>query len=260
MKFYIVETPYNDWIQSIQKHSDIICVSNIDQIPNETDVKIIPLTIDNMKKLTNDKRSLYWTDYNIMYILDNKCDFAQFMMQYFPENIPKVHYIKTINIEYYYDKTQIDIKQKLVKKNNNGYGGCGIKILHSLRDIDINENNIVVSTYIDHRDFFVGHFFVLNGEIMKVTYFKGSTNNTTNFILKCPITNLAYSIVDNLGYDEIFTSIFKKLNYNGFACSDFIIHNDKIILFEINPRPGGSLFHDDTTCRDFFNLVKKQAF
>ena len=55
--------------------------------------------------------------------------------------------------------------------------------------------------------------------------------------------------------DIIFSCIFNDLNYSGFACADFTIHNNKIIIFEINPRPGGSLIHNEKYLNIFLDKL-----
>ena len=256
MKYYIIEKPYSDWAKSLLMFPDIICVQDIDQIPDTNNVKIIPITINNMKILKNDKRTLFWTDSNTLYNLEDKCVFVEFMLQNFPDNIPKVYYIKTDKVIHDYDYTKVDIKRKMIKKKNIGCNGKGVTIINLLRDISSHECNIVVSDYIEHKDFYVGHFFVLNGEILKQAYLKGSTKNDPNFILKASITKIGHERINNLDCDDsIFGDIFEKINYTGFACADFIISSNKIMLFAINLRTGDSLFYDRVVCKEFFNFV-----
>ena len=54
---------------------------------------------------------------------------------------------------------------------------------------------------------------------------------------------------------EIFKDIFKMLNYSGFACVDFTIVNEIPYIFEINPRPGGSLIRNETYFNRFITKL-----
>lgn len=49
--------------------------------------------------------------------------------------------------------------------------------------------------------------------------------------------------------------IFDNLKYSGFACIDFTIKNENIIIFEINPRPGGSLIYNKKYFDKFIDTI-----
>jgi predicted ATP-grasp superfamily ATP-dependent carboligase len=80
----------------------------------------------------------------------------------------------------------------------------------------------------------------MNGKIIDKVYFY-NTNNDKNLIKKGKIID--YQITEELSDDLIFNLIFDNLKYSGFACIDFTIKNNNIFIFEINPRPGGSLIY-----------------
>lgn len=261
MEYYVIERQMSAWAKSLMTLTDIKCVDNIGQIPNNDNVKIIPITSDNMKDLKNDKRALFWMNPDTLQIFNDKCIFSFFMMERFPNAIPTVHYVKTNVVLYHNETICLNETNKYIKKKSVGCSGSGISILTSLTDIDKSDTDIIISDYIIHTDFYVGHFFVLNGKILKRVYFKGSTNNDPNFILKIAITKLGHIIVPTLDCDdEIFGQIFNALNYTGFASADFIIKSNNIILFEINPRTGGSLFYDQQTCKEFFDFVINNTY
>ena len=114
--------------------------------------------------------------------------------------------------------------------------------------------NRVISKYIDHTVYYVGHFIVKNGQIIKKIYFR--THNNDPLLIKCgAITD--FDILNNLGLynDDIYSNIFTKLNYSGFACADFTIIDNNIIIFEINSRIGGSLFTHSSIAYDFFKVL-----
>ncbi len=79
--------------------------------------------------------------------------------------------------------------------------------------------------------------------------------NNNNCIKRGAIKN--YKIINNLDNvnDSIFDNIFKKLNYNGFATADFTISDNIIKIFEINPRPGGSLVLNKDVFKSFIEII-----
>jgi predicted ATP-grasp superfamily ATP-dependent carboligase len=154
-------------------------------------------------------------------------------------------YIKNIPTTYYYNFdnetfiNNLNVYKIIIKKPNSNSGAVGISLNNS---INYNSKNCVYQKYISHDCYYVGHFLVLNGIIHKKIYF--SSNNDNEKLIKCNnITN--YKINEKLKIDDdIFDKVFYDLNYSGFASSDFIIHENNVIIFEINPRPGGSLIHN----------------
>jgi predicted ATP-grasp superfamily ATP-dependent carboligase len=96
---------------------------------------------------------------------------------------------------------------------------------------------------------------ILNGKIIDKVYFY-NTNDDKNLIKKGKITN--YQVTEKLLNeldDSIFDMIFDNLKYSGFACIDFTIKNENIIIFEINPRPGGSLIYNKKYFDKFIDTI-----
>lgn len=262
MEYFALRAKHEHWNHVISKLTNIKCVDKINDIPIKPfdNVKIIPLGIDEMISYNNDKRLLFRSSIETMNTLNDKCLFSCFMMEHFPKNYPRVFYIDSKNIKYLCknkDNAQKrGDKTKMIMKYNTYYAGIGTKIVY---DFNCNRKNVVITQYLDHDEYYVGHFFVMNGEIKKQIYFRAKTNEP-DFILKCPITkNCIECIGDikNLSNFDVFSGIFQKLNYSGFACADFIILNKTIIIFEINPRPGGSLFEREDICKDFFDFITR---
>ena len=170
-------------------------------------------------------------------ILENKSKFCKYMINNFNKNIPKTYYYNFDNETYISDSFINNKNEKLIQKDNYGNSSTNIKIVY---DIEINLKNHIIQKYIEHKAYYVGHFLVLNCIILNKIYFY-STNKNVN--------------------GSIFNKIFKNLDYSGFACSDFIINSNKILIFEINPRIGGSLIHNKEYFIKFlnklYNLYKK---
>ena len=137
-------------------------------------------------------------------------------------------------------------------KPNKGSGGANIKIINNI-DYNNLPKNSTITKYIEHDIYYVGHFLILNGKIIDKVYFY-NTNNDKNLIKKGKIID--YKVTEELSLDDsIFDMIFDNLKYSGFACIDFTIKNSNIIIFEINPRPGGSLIYNKKYFDKFIDTI-----
>ena len=174
------------------------------------------------------------------------------MMDNLSENIPATISIDTPTIKYLNPEYNNNVKRKMIQKIAVGHAGNGISIINKLPE---RRFNIVVSDYIVHSEYYSGHFLVYKGDIIKSIFFRG-TNSDPNLIRRGPITE--YTIVEptNMKADiTVFDKLFKLLNYSGFACPEFTIVNEKILMFEINARAGGSLITNKKYCGEFFQSI-----
>lgn len=244
VKFIVVDLNFQDWIPILQKNDKIKLITN--KYINEyltDEYKFLPISIENYKQFNNIKNNIFQNNIDNIHILNNKSRFAKFMLENFDDNIPSVYYYNYDNQIYTNNELIINSCNKYISKPNELNGGVGILIINK----KIPKENHTIQKYIDHSIQYVGHFLVYNGIIIKKIFF--FCNHEENEIKKGSIKN--FSILEELSVNEsIFDNIFYNLNYSGFACSDFIIKNNKIIIFEINPRPGGSLVHD----KKYFNI------
>ena len=58
-----------------------------------------------------------------------------------------------------------------------------------------------------------------------------------------PFKNVQMSIVDPV-FDAIFAKILAALEFEGVGCFNFKIIDEQPVIFELNPRYGGSLSRD----------------
>lgn len=87
-------------------------------------------------------------------------------------------------------------------------------------------------------------------------YFKSNCDPNIFSIKTGAIVN--YEVLNNIDVDDdIYDTLFSNLKFSGFACSDLIIVNGKIIIFEINPRIGGSLIANKTYFNIFLDKLSK---
>jgi predicted ATP-grasp superfamily ATP-dependent carboligase len=243
MKLLIINIPFQDWIKYIKKCNKCICINDKDiKNYNTSEYKIIPICVNDYIKYNNFENNIFKNSIENIEILNNKSKFGKFMLDKYIEHIPAIYYYNFEN-ETFFNNTLL--KKKLILKPNEMCGGSGIKIISRFNN---KETNCIIQEYISHNKYYVGHFLILNGIIYNKIYFS-SNYKYNNRIKKGAIIN--YKIENELDIDDsIFYKIFNDLNYSGFADSDFIIVNNKIIIFEINPRPGGSLIKNEK----YFNI------
>lgn len=225
-------------------------MKKLNEIKDEV-YKIIPVSHRQLIFYNNNPKSIFKNNIENINLLNNKSLFGEFMMKNFNDSHPICYYYNDSDITYINKDIDTINNINMILKPNCDSGGYGIKIINK---IDITLKNVIISKYVEHTKYHVGHFIIKNGKILKKIYF--STSNDEKLFIKCGnIEN--YTICYNLECNEdIFENIFTKINYSGFSCCDFVIDNNKIIIFEINPRPGGSLIKNIEVFDDFLETLK----
>jgi hypothetical protein len=254
--YFIIDCIFGDWIIPIIKYTEINYLAKRERLINDPNIRIIPLDIGDRCLYENDERMIFKMNVDNARILENKCIFAKFMMEFSPNNIPKTISIKNNTIDYIDPeyKNSMNTCRKMIRKEATGFAGYGTYIIYNF--VQNRKNDVVISDYIEHNDFYTGHYLVLKGEVIKSIFFKSSTDNDPNYIQRGLIMKYTILEAEQIEGDlTIFDKIFKELKYSGFACPNFIIVDKKIIIFEINPRPGGSLIHNEYYCNDFFQKI-----
>jgi predicted ATP-grasp superfamily ATP-dependent carboligase len=264
MKFYFVRNLDSlknfDILQSIvdqRRFPQIKCVRRDTEIDLQEDFRIIPKEINDMRQYLGDKTfKLFCQGRDNTELLHNKSRFAEFMMKNFPDTAPECYY-------YSYDRVKYISPPKtstlMIQKPSSGHGGRNINIITEFDVSTLNEN-IVITKYHPHNTYYTSHFLVKNGSILKEVHFS-SMNDEPHFIKRGSIQN--YSIHfdlkdvtnDNNPDGNIFSRIFATLEYCGFACIDFTIEDGRVIIFEINPRIGGSLVRNTAILNEFLQVL-----
>jgi len=253
-KYFVINCFFGDWKKYIPKYTKISHVESSKYIANIPDNKIILLDLRdrNLYKYYS-RRTIFKMNIENVILLDNKCLFAKFMMDNFPENIPTTISIKTDTINYVNSGYSDNSNRKMIKKDAVGYAGNSVSIVYNL---GMRKNNTVVSDYINHTEYYSGHFLIYKGTLLKQIFFKGQNKDNPNLIRKGPITEYEVVEADKMKADvTFFEKLFKMIDYSGFACPEFTIVDGKVLLFEINPRPGGSLIANQKYCGEFFQTI-----
>ena len=196
---------------------------------------IIPMSEDDyitIKKYKKYDNIILYPNIETINILNNKLLFTKFMLKHFIDYIPTVYYLDNVKL--------LDIEYPVISKPINSTNGNNMKIIYNQNEFINCENKIIIQKFIEDQYEFGAFMLCLNGQIInwKIIKFKYDkfTIKKTNFPRN-------YENVENININ-LFDQIIKKLNYTGGINFDFKFNHltNKLDIFEINPRFGGSAF------------------
>ena len=211
----------NKLITDFSKHTNITEIKNIYTINNLHElglskVCIIPLMETHMLQLYNNKINALMPSLEHIKQFSCKKQFITYVTK-------KLYIVKPYNLN---NGTDMYIKQS----------------------IDVNKNdfvNKIVQEYIENKIEYCAHVVSKNGQIMKcITY--AYTFDDMQHIKSFPknTKNMSKIELDNK-YVKQLELFFLSCKYTGISNTDFIICDEQIKVFEINPRLGGSLVRFD---------------
>lgn len=214
---------------------------------------ILSLTYDDIKIINkiNPQNCIVLNnkDYFNIELFDNKGKFTEYFLN---NNLEKYIPI-TYQINYDNNIYNKNIIYPVIMKSIIGLGGDDVYILHNnqdyIRTFNILKKNFVVQEYLIDDVEYVGHLFYINGKLIYSVFFK-IINENIYYVRKGP--SKKYLIVD---FDILlFNDIFEKINYSGPANINFKYIDNKIKIFEVNPRFGGSIVKSNLLY-DLFNVL-----
>jgi len=246
---FCCEPEFDDWFPIIQ-NLNIPIINNITQtiILNPNTI-IIPLKFSQIKLITsilnldNYPKVLCPKNYDTIDILNNKINFYYFMINNNFENLIPITY--KINNEIIQQ-----ISYPCIFKLAITFGGKDSTICKNPRDLkqcEKNKNDYFIQEFIMGSSERSAHLFIRNGIIKWAKCYELKHHNNF-YIHKGRMEK--YKKISDFDFN-LFKDIFMRLDYTGFACIDFKIINGNIKIFEINPRLGGTLVHDE----DFKELI-----
>lgn len=241
-----VNTFSSDWLDCIKKikKPNLIILDFFDKdfiykIYQEKIDWIIPLSDKDYLMIKNcwyiDKNKILYPNNDISTLLDNKLLFTKYMIENFNDLIPKIFYLDNIKIE--------DIKYPVISKPIYSRNGSNMKIYHDEKEFMNCDNKIIIQEFIDILYEYGAYLLCINGKIInwkiiKYQYLKYNIKKN----------NFPINYEDDETFNiELFQPLISKLNYSGGACINFKFDqiNNKIYIFEINPRFGGSAFSNN---------------
>jgi carbamoylphosphate synthase large subunit len=232
-----------DWLICIKKiNQSNIIISDFNnenliyKIYQENIDFIIPLSNKDYLLIQNyayiDKNKILYPNDDTYNLLNNKLLFNKFMMTYFIDIIPKIFYLDNNKIE--------DIKYPVISKPIYSTNGMNMKIYHNKEEFEKCSDKIIIQEFIDILYEYGAYLLCINGKIInyKIIKYKYEKFNIKR-------NNFPKNYEEDKNFNiKLFEPLIFKLNYSGGACINFKFDDiqNKLCIFEINPRFGGSAF------------------
>ena len=144
------------------------------------------------------------------------------------------------------DLTSANLHFPFIIKRVDLAGGIGVELISDRKVLDeqlktsiFKGKRLIIQEYIEADTDFVTHVLCKNGEIIWNASFEGPVHKDSP-INRGPFAKSVANIEPNCL--NVFNKIMQLARYEGVAAINFRIRDGKPIIFEINPRLGGSLF------------------
>ena len=141
-----------------------------------------------------------------------------------------------------------DFNTPFIVKRLHGEGGLGIFLVWDkdrysevMQQPSLKNEPYILEEYIEGDDEYVFYVVCKDGEILWSASLVGQAP-TDSRVQKGSFAN-ASEVEINAEVLDVFTAIFKALKYTGPANFNYKLKNNKPIIFEMNPRMGGTLMN-----------------
>jgi hypothetical protein len=150
-----------------------------------------------------------------------------------------------------------------VWKKRRGWWGMHCRIVNGPQDeigLDLNDRDWFSQALVPGEVEFATHILRVRGEIRYVSTFvhKMAARAVINGVQDSPLHS---GFLRGCLYLDLFSEILTRLDFEGIACFDYKVASGRPVIFEINPRFGGSLCSDITAYLDAYigSLVQQSA-
>lgn len=237
-----------DALKRINKPNCFICDfadgENLERtiIENHIDI-VLPLSKSDFdsahrhiseEQMTHDM--IIYPRHETVQILDNKLTFTLFMIEHFHDFIPTVYFLDNVQLH--------NVEYPVITKPIFSTNGVNMKVYHNEEEFATCHDRIIIQRFIEDQNEYAAYMLCIDGRIITWKVIRGKFDKyhikTTNF------SPNSYEILEKFDID-LFEPIVRKLNYSGGMCINFKFNEDtqKIDIFEMNPRFGGSAFTND---------------
>jgi len=251
---------WKEWYEGLKKVKNLKFVDNID-ISNltENDI-IIPSNVDNtlfvIGNLVNKTKAKFLCGDSLdnVKIFNNKAVFSIYCIDNNLGDIVPITYVICVEGNRYGIN---DLKYPNILKPSESYAGTDIVVFgNEVKDFKIKQQNYIIQEFIlgvDH----VGMFYVKDGKIIVSYYYCDDAKRSDIYITQGKILNPKRR--DDLRiHNNLFERLFIPMNYTGFATVDFrITPDDKIKIFEVNPRLGGTILASGELNDFIYGIMEK---
>ena len=274
MKSILIGRPaFNDWAQSLDKvasHSGgKIHLHELDDVEEVLSFArrfrmqgLVPMTYPQMKLVCRHKdrfaaagiKILCSDQFELVDNFDDKVRFIRFM-----DEQDLLHLLPDVYVTQHQGE-RVDyapIEYPCIFKLAVTFGGTGSNVhLTAQRAVDVSKiaKNIdyIGQQFIPGNAEYGGHFYIENGSIRKQAFYC-TTRDESILVQRGRMSTFTRS--EDLDEASELESMFGAINYTGFACVDFKVNEDGIKIFEVNPRLGGSLMHNEPALLAFFDVA-----
>ena len=206
---------------------------------------VVPLQIKHYKPLACRPelrgRKFFHPSPEVVSLCDDKLRLTQFLIaQGFGDFVPA---LRSSGAPYPY-----------IRKKRKGWWGIDYQIVkgqEAERGLDLNDDAWFAQTFVPGRAEFATHILRTGGTIRYTSTFVYEMA-TPAFIRGARDTPLRTRFIPGCVYLDVFSEILARLEYEGTACIDYKVVRGQPVLFEVNPRFGGSLSQDVTAYVDAY--------
>jgi len=274
MKNILVGRPsYNDWAQAIDKVASrsggrmhVLEIDDADEVLSYARrfgmQGVIPMTYPQMKVLAQHRdrfqavgvKVVCSDSYDLVEAFDDKVRFIRFMEeQDLMHLLPDVYVVSHDGQRTDYAEIQYPCIFKLAVT----FGGTGSAVhLTAHKPVELDKvargTPYIVQQYIPGNVEYGGHIYVEGGSIRRQLFYRGARDASVHVQRgRMP----KFDRFEELDEAAELESMFGAINYTGFACVDFKVSDDGIKIFEVNPRLGGTIIHNEPDLRSFFDAA-----
>jgi|GEM_PF-2060895 len=272
MKNILVGRPsFNDWAQAIDKIASRsggrIHVHDFDDVDEVLSYArrfrmqgVVPMTYPQMKLIAKHRnrfqavgiKAVVSDSYDLVQLFDDKVRFIRFMEeQDLMHLLPDVYVINHDGQRQDYAPVEYPCIFKLAVT----FGGTGAQVhLNAGKPLELDKvargSSYIVQEFIPGNVEYGGHFYIEGGAIRRQLFYRG-TRDASITVQRGHMPS--YDRFEELDEAAELESMFGAINYTGFACVDFKVSPKGIKIFEVNPRLGGSLIHNESDLLSYFD-------
>ena len=197
---------------------------------------IVPLTLRAAKHLNTHFEYLKGTkalapSNETIDLCDNKKDFAEFLIKNgFPHLIPQING---------------DGGYPYILRKKIGAWGEGVTVIANAKTElmhmgEIRSNDFFAQQYIEGREEYTTHLIMHQNRVLFSKTFE-FTFGERLFVKGKNYKPISTKVVDHSHLNALFEAILNLLRYEGICCLNYKVQGNRVKLFEINPRYGGSM-------------------
>lgn len=148
-----------------------------------------------------------------------------------------------------------------ILKIGNGYSAKYVYLVKNEHDLNnLNFENYICQEYVPGKEEYVHHFIAVGGIcIWQKTYkhvFAELVKEGDLYLKGKGFFNKKIQTIElENNHKEVIESIILKLGFTGAGCFDFKIYKNRLFLFELNSRMGGSLLYFDEELHDLDDFL-----